>query len=171
MGNKFMKTKLLITPLFVFLIGQFISGQNTILLTKNQSLSYDNIRIDKDSIIIKDNSSIQPVDKKDILCLIPAQGKCFTYKIGNNKTIKITRKFVLNNSEGIGRARLYACKYKGTNPNLSELYQLNADNSITEIEFTNAFKEQRQKMNMANGCAVGSFILSLTLFITTLSRL
>ncbi len=119
-----MKTKKIFLTFFTMIFFLISFGQNKILLTNGQTLDYLNIKAGNSSVVLSNDSLEQSVEKTDILCAIPVQGKCFTYKIKNNRMLKLRRKFVNINSHGIGRARLFATKYFGAKTSISDLYIL-----------------------------------------------
>jgi len=164
-----MKTKILILTFLSLSLCLISLGQNKVLLTNGQTFNSIDIKSGKSSVDLSNDSIKQTIQKKDILCVIPEKGKCFTYKMKNSKTLKLARKFATQNTQGVERARLFARKYYGTKANISELYLLNGDKSISEADFTKEYKKTQSRITTSNVLAIGAFIIGLSSFIGALS--
>jgi hypothetical protein len=171
MGIKMMKTRIIPLIISGMLFNVFIYGQVRICLTNGQSINNVKMEIGQNAAVLIKDSLPKTIAMKDILYIIGGDGNCYTYKIKNDRKMKIRKSLICDNYLGTDRARIFAAKYDGTRPDVKELYILNSDENISEADFTKAFTAQQKKYSRAKGIAFSSFILSLGAFIAALSQL
>ncbi len=141
-------------------------GQNNVLLVNGNSLNASSVKIETGSVALIVGGESRSIPKTDILCIIPAGKKGYTFLQKNNKKVKILKRDITNNYQGKDIARLFAYKYYKMKTDVTQIYDLNLHKDLTVAEFESAYSRQQQKIRSR---ATTSTILSVVVMILSVS--
>ena len=166
-----MKTKVISLIILAMFCNVFSFGQYKVLLENGKSIDVSSLHIVNERVAL---STGQMIDKSDILCIIPEEGRSYTFLKKNDKKTKIQKRDIKNEYQGTDKAKIFAYKYSGVEQNVGQLYVLNSDNSLTEDEFKLAFTQQQGKITIRKvvlfAIVVPIFLYSLINFTGTLKE-
>ncbi len=161
--------KVILNLVIVMMFASILSiGQNNVLLVNGNSLNASSVKIETGSVALIVGGESRSIPKTDILCIIPAGKKGYTFLQKNNKKVKILKRDITNNYQGKDIARLFAYKYYKMKTDVTQIYDLNLHKDLTVAEFESAFSRQQQKIRSR---ATTSTILSTVLLIIVVAEL
>lgn len=154
---------------FFFFSVTSIDAQTKVLTTDGKTLNTTSIKSTDNSVILTSAGENKTLSKADILAVVPENGRSYTFKIKNGKKLKIKSKDIYNNYEGADRPRIFAYKYLGSDPNAGQLYVLNSDSELSEVQFKSLFNEQQKKLKTRGIVSMGLAVVALILGAASLS--
>lgn len=168
-----MKKQFLSLLIFTLFSTLLAFGQNKVLLVNGESLDATTFKSETESVSVTVNSETKTIPKSEILCIIPAGKKGYTFSLKNNKKLKILGRDISNNYKGADKARIFAYKYHRSTANVGELYKLNSDSNLSEEEFRIIFNTMQRKIKSrgTTGLIISIVALAIVIpvFISTLS--
>ena len=165
---------IIITCALLIVCFTYSFGQYNVLLVKGKAVTASAVEVGDESVMLKTATGEQTINKADVLCVIPDSGKSFTFRMKNDKKMKILKKDMENEYKGADIARLFAYKYYKSQTDIGQLYALNSDHNLTEEEFRSAFEKQQKKFKkrtiVSASLAGFVFIIGTASFISTMNE-
>lgn len=164
-----MKRKTFQLTIFFVFCSILTFSQNKIITTDGKTLIASAIEINDDAINITVDKEKQTIQKLNVLAIVPEGKPAYTFRMKNGKKMIIKGKFIHNNYTGTDKPRIFAYKYLGHPTEVSQLYVLNSDSSMTEEQFASVFNAQQKKLKSNNFIALGLATLGLVIAIGSFS--
>lgn len=157
--------KTILLTIFCVLCSILTFSQTKVLTTDGKTFIVSALELQDDAINITSGDKKQTIQKLNVLAIVPDGKPAYTFRMKNGKKMMIKSKFIHNNYTGTDKPRIFAYKYLGNPAEVSQLYVLNSDSSMTEEQFASVFHAQQKKLKSNNILALGLATLGLLIAI------
>jgi hypothetical protein len=145
-------------------------AQTKVLTTDGKMFMASTVETTDDAVNITVANEKQTIPKLNVLVIVPNGKPGYTYRVKNGKKLAIKKKFIHNDYSGTDKPRIFAYKYFGSPSNVSQLYVLNSDSSMTEEQFASIFNAQQKQLKTNNIVSLSLAIFAFILGAASLSN-